>query len=110
MFDIVDQRERRDTAGKDSEQGKEIVGIAKRKPRRAKTGGELVEVGAPLFEHDDEPERPLLVLQEKAFAMTAGEVAAHSSRFSDGKHRGMRCGAVCNPERIQPSKQILWCQ
>ena len=43
MSDIVDQRERRDTAGQHPEQRIKIAG-AKRKPRRTETGGKLVEV------------------------------------------------------------------
>ena len=83
------------------------LGAAEREARRAEPVGQKLQIDAAFLERDDEPQPALLVLQEQALAMTAGQAAAQRRRFGDRKDRRMRVGPVRDAQRVEPGKQLI---
>ena len=72
----------------------------------ASRAARLLQVDPAFLEHDRQPEPALLVLEEKAFAMSARQAAAQRRRFGDREDRRMRIGPVRDPERIETREQV----
>ena len=107
LLGVVDEREGRDRAGHDTQDLPEKLGAPEGEARRVEPAGKRVEIERAPIERDDEPERLLLVLDEKRLAVRAGKVPEKRVAL---RHRGDRRvldRRGLDAERLQAPKQLL---
>ena len=104
---IVDERERRDAARRDTEHlVADARGCRTRSAVRRACRPDL-QVDPAFLERDDEPEPALPILQEQALAMAARQAAAQGRRLGDRKDRRMRVGPVRYAKGVEPGEQLI---
>src|SRR5713101_1579580 len=91
---VVDERERRDAAGRYAEHALQQLGAAEGEARRAEPGGERVEVEAAVLEHHHQPQPALAVLEEQALAMPV-------RRQGHARRAQRRSGGGCSGPAVQ---------
>lgn len=105
---IVDRGERGDCSGLHPEDFHEGLGA---RERESLAGTELppksFQIDPPVLERDDEPELLVLVFQEQALAVTAGEIAAESPALFHGEHRRVVVGAGLDAEIRKMIQELL---